>query len=172
MSKYTRRDFLKLAAMVPPALAFSKLLSFDSLLNLKQKSSLPNVIILIFDAMSAYHLSLHGYQRKTTPNLDRFAKRANVYNAHYSTANFTVPGVASILTGLYPWTHRALQLSGLVARDLVNRNLFEIMSNDYYRFGFSQNVYATNIMNQFQSQIDELYHLACSANSLYCPVNF
>jgi len=156
MQKYSRRDFLKLAAMVPAALAYSRLVPSDLYLNLGENSGSPNVIFLVFDAMSAYHLSLYGYHRKTTPNLERFAARANVYNAHYSTANFTVPGVASMLTGLYPWTHRALQLSGLIARGLTDHNLFKWIGADYHRLGFSQNVYATNLMEQFRSDMDEL----------------
>jgi len=156
MQNYSRRDFLKLASMLPAAWALSRLVHSESYLNPGQNSGSPNVIFLVFDAMSAYHLSLYGYHRKTTPNLERFAERANVYNAHYSTANFTVPGVASMLTGLCPWTHRALQLSGLIARGLTDDNLFELMGADYHRFGFSQNVYATNLMNQFRSEIDDL----------------
>lgn len=172
MLKYTRRDFLKFAAMTPVALTFSRLFSSKLDLNPNQSSTSPNVIFLVFDAMSAYHLSLYGYHRKTTPNLERFAKRANVYNAHYSPANFTVPGVASILTGLYPWSHRALQLSGLITRDLTDHNLFELMGTRYHRFGFSQNVYATNLMNQFRSGIDELLPSSSFSDISFLPSEF
>jgi len=155
MSKYSRRDLLKLMTAVPAAYALSRLLPKSISRKTIEEPGKPNVILLIFDTMSAYHLSLHGYHRQTTPNLERFAKRANVYNAHYSTANFTVPGTSSILTGLDPWAHRAINLSGLVARDLITRNIFELIGQAYHRLAFSQNVMATNLLNQFRAGIDE-----------------
>ena len=156
MNKFGRRDFLKFAAAVPVSLALSKLVSYEASAKDSIKSNAPNIIFLVFDAMSAYHLSVYGYHRKTTPNFERFAKRANVYHTHYSTANFTVPGTASMLNGMYPWTHRGLHLSGLVKRDLVERNIFGLLGNKYHRFAFSQNVWATNLLLQFKSDIDEL----------------
>jgi len=156
MSNYNRRDFLKLLAAVPAAYTLSRLLPESVFRYSAGNPGAPNVIVLVFDTLSACHLSAYGYQRKTTPNLERFARRANVYHAHYSAANFTTPGVASILTGLYPWTHRALHLSGLVARELADRNIFESLGQDYHRFAFSQNVMATNLLDQFRAGIDEL----------------
>jgi len=157
MTKLTRRDFLKLMVTLPVGYTLSRFL--PNALHKKAgraNNDKPNVILLIFDAMSAYDLSLYGYHRKTTPNLERFAKRANVYRAHYSTANFTVPGTSSILTGLYPWTHRALHISGLVARNRIMQNIFGALAQGYHRFAFSQNIMATNLLRQFQADIDEL----------------
>jgi arylsulfatase A-like enzyme len=156
MSKFSRRDFLKLAALAPAAMTFSKFANPKASIRLHQNLGAPNVIFIVFDTMSAYHLSVYGYRRSTTPNLERFAKRANVYNAHYSAANFTIPGTSSMLTGMYPWTHRAMHLSGQIARNLTDRNIFELIGNGYHRFAFSQNVWATNLLSQFRSQIDEI----------------
>jgi len=156
MSKYSRRDFLKLLTTLPAAYSLLKWLPGGVRQNTFSVAEKPNVILLVFDTMSAYHLSLYGYHRQTTPNLERFSQRANTYHAHYSAANFTVPGTSSILTGLHPWTHRAMHLSGLVARNLVDRNLFSLIGEEYQRFAFSQNVMATNLLNQFRTEIDEL----------------
>lgn len=155
MSKYSRRNLLKMIAALPAAYAFSKVFPKGTFHKVGTESGKPNVILLLFDTMSAYDLSMYGYPRKTSPNLERFAKQANVYHAHYSTANFTVPGTSSILTGLHPWTHRAINLSGLVARDLISHNIFESFGKTYHRLAFSQNVMATNLLNQFRDGIDE-----------------
>ncbi len=152
----SRRDFLKLVAASAAGISLSGLLREEFSGNWIGETGRPNVIFLVFDTMSASHLSLYGYPRATTPNLERFAQRANTYHAHYSTANFTTPGTSSLLTGLYPWTHRALQFSGLVARDQTGRNIFASMGPDYHRFAFSQNVMATNLLNQFRDGIDRL----------------
>lgn len=155
MPRYSRRDFLKIIAATPAAYTLSRLLPESVLHQAASASAKPNVIVLLFDAMSAANLSLYGYHRKTAPNFERFAQRANVYHAHYSTANFTVPGTSSLLTGLQPWTHRAINLSGLVARDLEKRNIFESLGPSYHRLGFGQNVMAANLLNQFRAGIDE-----------------
>lgn len=156
MSNYHRRDFLKLLATLPAVYALRKWLPDGAQQRTRSASEKPNVIVLLFDALSAYHVSLYGYPRRTTPNLERFAQRANTYHAHYSAANFTVPGVSSLLTGLYPWTHRAMNLSSLITRDFAGRNIFELSGEEYQRFAFSQNVMATNLLHQFRTAIDEL----------------
>ncbi|MGA7192715.1 MAG: twin-arginine translocation signal domain-containing protein, partial [Anaerolineales bacterium] len=66
MTRLSRRDFLKLAAMAPAALAFSQTI-VPSPLGVNS----PNIIVMVFDAMSADNLSLYGYPRKTTPNFER-----------------------------------------------------------------------------------------------------
>src|SRR4030095_4558045 len=112
MWNYHRRDFLKLLATLPAAYALRNWLPAEAPQGVRSVGGKPNVIILLFDALSAYNVSLYGYPRRTTPNLERLPEGPNPYHAHYSTANFTVPGVSSLLTGLYPWTHRAVNLSG------------------------------------------------------------
>src|SRR5690348_16838419 len=109
-----RRDFLKVAALFPPALLLSKIFaSANKPATAGPDAALPNVIIILFDAMTARNLSLYGYHRKTTSNFDKFAERATVYHSHDSAGNFTIPGTSSLLTGTYPWTHRAFNDGGL-----------------------------------------------------------
>jgi arylsulfatase A-like enzyme len=73
-------------------------------------ASRPNIVLLSMDALSAPHMSLYGYTRPTTPQLDRFARGAMTFDRAYANGNYTTPGIATILTGTLPWTHRALQL--------------------------------------------------------------
>ncbi len=157
MPAFSRRDFLKLSALVPAGLAFFPLVS--RLVNQRSfrqgKSGVPeNIFIILFDAMSARNLSVYGYPRATTPNFTRFAERATVYHSHYSAGNFTTPGTTSLLTGLYPWTHRAINEAGLVTRKLAGDNIFRAMGNQYKRVAFAQNIWANFIVNQFNSDID------------------
>ncbi len=83
--------------MAPAALAFSQTIAPSPL-----GTNSPNIIVLVFDAMSADNLSLYGYRRETSPNFERLAQRSNVYHSHYSAGSFTTSGTASLLTGLYP----------------------------------------------------------------------
>jgi arylsulfatase A-like enzyme len=153
MGKLNRRDFLKLAALISVGATLP-----NSLLNLgkiKTSGTLPNVIVIVFDAMSARNLSVYGYPRKTTPNFERFAKRAFVYHSHYSAGNYTIPSTASLLTGMYPWTHRAINYAGRVASSLTKRNIFNLLGEEYNRYGFGQNAWADIFLNQFNADIDQ-----------------
>ena len=153
MSRLSRRDFLKLAGIGAGATvtANSALGAFPLA---GSQAVLPNVLIIVFDAMSGRNLSLYGYHRKTTPSFQRFADRAVVYHAHSSAGNFTSPGTASLLTGMLPWTHRAINISGRIARELQDRNIFHCFGGDYHRFAYSQNLGAVHLFSQFQRDID------------------
>jgi hypothetical protein len=150
MTNFSRRDFLKLTALVSAGTALTALRSRG--LSLQEKK--PNFIILLADTMSASNLSLYGYGRRTTPNLERMAERAFVYYSHYSGGNYTTPGTASTLAGAYPWTHRAVNLGGLVLRQRVDQNIFHLLGAEYQRVGFSQNIWADLFLRQFGADID------------------
>jgi membrane-anchored protein YejM (alkaline phosphatase superfamily) len=115
----------------------------------------PNVLLLLFDTFSAPHASLYGYLRETTPNLSRFAERATVFHQHYSAGNFTTPGTASLLTGTYPWTHRAFNIKGTIGENFVKQNLFSAFDKDsYYRTAYTHSSLAIIFLNQFADDID------------------
>jgi arylsulfatase A-like enzyme len=115
----------------------------------------PNIVLIVFDAMSAKNLSVYGYPRRTTPNLERLAGRANVYHQHYATGNFTIPGTASLLTGLYPWTHRAINMAGLIARERAHQNVYRVLGSQFHRLAFSQNLWPNYFLGQFGRDVDE-----------------
>ncbi len=152
----TRRDFLKFGSLLPGVLAASRLIPRATLQGPPSGASLPNIIIFVFDAMSAKHLSLYGYPRKTSPSLERFARRATVYHQHYSAGNFTTPGTASLLTGLYPWSHHAVNSAGLIAPSRVEENLFKQLGKRYRRLAYSQNLWANYLFGQFETDIENV----------------
>ena len=70
----------------------------------------PNVLLILVDTMRADSLGPYGYtKRKTTPNLDEFAKGALVWDNVVSQDAWTVPSVASLFTGVDPQAHRTLR---------------------------------------------------------------
>ncbi len=88
MTQFSRRDFLKIAGA-----AFAGLLTSGRTLPTRAADGKqPNIIIILWDAFSAKHLSLYGYPRLTTPNLDAFAQSSTVFHNHYSGGNFTTTG--------------------------------------------------------------------------------
>lgn len=145
----TRREFLKLISLVPPAI-YSRLLSNT----IQGANPGPNVILLVFDAWSQRHISLYGYPRLTMPNLEKFAESATVYHNHYSAGTFTVPGTSSLLTGMYPWSHRALQLGAGIAAQHVSHTLFSMLSSSHSTLAFAQNELADQILYQLEPDLD------------------
>ena len=152
-SSISRRDFLKFSSVLP--LLSGEWSSLEKGANFSSDPASPNFLIVLFDALSAENVSLHGYGRPTTPNLERIASRSIVYHHHYSTANFTTPGTASLLTGTYPWQHRAFHFYGTIEKSIAEKNLFRAFSNSgYTRLAYSHNLLVTYLLYQFYQDID------------------
>ncbi|MGE5125497.1 MAG: sulfatase [Betaproteobacteria bacterium] len=73
-------------------------------------ASAPLAIVYLVDTLRADHTGVYGYPRRTTPELDAFAKDAVVFERAIAHASWTKPSVASILTSRLPARHRAVQL--------------------------------------------------------------
>src|SRR5215510_8173232 len=65
----------------------------------------PNILMIVSVSLRADRLSCYGYHRDTTPNLDRVAAEGTLFERMYSTAAWTPPAYASLVTGLYPSCH-------------------------------------------------------------------
>ena len=132
----------------------------------------PNIVILSIDALSAQHMSLYGYPRPTTPQLAAFASGAVTFNRAYSNGNFTTPGIASILTGTLPWTHRALQLAVWPRASTRSNSLPAVLSRAGYTMGYvSTNAYAGASEQGFRqyftfASTDRLGHVTLCADGL------
>jgi choline-sulfatase len=151
-STYTRRDFLKLASLLSLGAAAP---SFMRGLHATRQAQAgkKNVLVLVFDAFSAYHFSLHGYGRESTPNIARLAERAIVYHNHFSGGSFSTPGTASLLTGAHPWRHRALRYYSTVSEDFAEKTIFNTF-DDYYRIAYSHNPLVTTLLDQFAPNLE------------------
>lgn len=62
----------------------------------------------MLDTLRADHLSGYGYERPTSPVLDAFAKENLKADFALTAAPWTPASVASMLTGLYPTSHRMM----------------------------------------------------------------
>ncbi len=151
----SRREFLKLSALLPLALGGVQRLPARQ----TAPPGTPNILILLFDTWSAENLSLYGYGRDTTPNLRRLAERAIVYHRHFSAGNYTVPSTASLLTGAYPWRHRALRLYDRIHPHWARQNLFAAFPQ-MNRLAYAQNPVANQLIKQIKPDLDEYLPLA------------
>lgn len=153
----SRRDFLKISgALSMGAIGSPYLKLFPQ--EVAGASGKKNILIIVFDAFSARHISTYGYKRETTPNISRLAERAIVYHNHHSGGNFTTPGTASLLTGLLPWRHRAFALYIPVLDSLADKSIFHSFQ-DYHRIAYSHNPAVVTLLNQFSSGLNQIIPL-------------
>ena len=101
-------------------------------------SKLPYIILMVLDTVGAKHLSLYGYKRPTTPNLERIAKECTVYTRCFSPACWTVPSHASMFTGLHPSQHGAFE-SRFLLRDNLPHLVPALKDFGYDTIGISTN---------------------------------
>jgi arylsulfatase A-like enzyme len=125
--------------------------SFDRLV-LKERRTLatlpaaapgaPNVLLIVLDTVRADRLSLYGYGRGTTSNLDRLAARGVVFSEARSPAPWTLPSHATLFTARWP---HELGLEDGRTLDSTWPTLAEHLANrGYATSGFVGNTYFCN----------------------------
>ncbi len=103
----------------------------------------PNLILISIDCLRPDHMGAYGYQRDTTPNIDRFAEDGVVFETAVATSSWTLPTHMSMLTGLVPSFHRATKWEKL---DTSVPYLPELLSSNGYRTsGVASWVYVSQI---------------------------
>jgi len=73
-----------------------------------ERKRLPDIILFTADGIDADHVSLYGYDRETTPNLDRLSEMSIVYKRAFSSSGNSRGSDTSILTGKSPLATRVL----------------------------------------------------------------
>lgn len=64
------------------------------------RSDRPNVILYIIDGGAAEAMSVYGYNRSTTPNIERIAAEGAVFDYAYSNSSWSKPSTTSFMTSL------------------------------------------------------------------------
>jgi arylsulfatase A-like enzyme len=105
-----------------------------------------NLLIIVMDTVRADHLSTYGYDRITSPNLDRLAEDSVVYAKTIAPSDFTLSSHGSLFTGMYASWHAAYcnppDASEGQPLDRKIPTLAEILaSKGYFNLGVSANVY-------------------------------
>jgi arylsulfatase A-like enzyme len=99
--------------------------------------SKPHIILISIDTLRYDHLGCYGYGRNTSPYIDKFAHKATLYKNAYSTAVWTPPAHASMLTGLYPSSHGVMGDKKLGASVPTIAQILQ--QNGYHTCGFVNN---------------------------------
>jgi len=97
----------------------------------KERYENTNVILVSLQCLRPDHLGVYGYQRDTSPNIDRLAKSSVLFDDTTAQANLTPVAMMSVLTSQYP------RVNGMIAFDAAkdavkSRTLPEILH--YYGY--------------------------------------
>jgi arylsulfatase A-like enzyme len=69
----------------------------------EHQSTRPNLLLLSIDTLRADHLGCYGYDRNTSPTLDRLAARSVLYSNAWAPAPSTLPSHVAMLSGQHPY---------------------------------------------------------------------
>lgn len=92
----------------------------------------PNVLLAVWDTVRAPNLSVYGYERATTPTLERLVERGVLFERATSPAPWTLTSHASMFTGALP---REMTADWWRALDQDLPTLAELFSQHGYRTG-------------------------------------
>lgn len=97
----------------------------------------PNVVVLLVDTLRADRMSLYGYDRATTPQLDARARAAVVFESARSQASCTFPSVNSLLTSRYPFHFYGRRVGDWAIPPTIPTLAQILSSNGYATFAVS-----------------------------------
>lgn len=114
----------------------------------------PNVILIVMDTQRSDRMSLYGYERDTTPHLAALGRRGAVFDNAYSTASWTWPSTASILTGMQPQEHGVLNSASCYLAETIT-TLPELLQ----RQGFTTAAWSANPLIVPDKNFDQGFEL-------------
>jgi arylsulfatase A-like enzyme len=87
--------------------------------SLTRDSEKPNIIIIASDSLRPDHLSCNGYERKTSPNIDRLAAQSQNFTKCFTPIGSTLESMIGLFSSQYPHSHGARQM--FPSKEVVNR---------------------------------------------------
>ncbi|NHN48720.1 sulfatase [Halostella sp. JP-L12] len=105
----------------------------------------PNVLWITLDSVRADHTTVGGYDRDTTPNLQRIAdsEGGEYFSNCFAAGNATALSAASILTGTYP-SHHGLKISNEAIPEVLETVPERFRDAGYATAGLSRNSYVSS----------------------------
>jgi len=78
-----------------------------------------NVILIIWDAVRADHISCYGYPKKTTPHLDALASQGILFERAFAPSSHTLESIPSLLSSTLPTSHQVNDVTACLPSELV-----------------------------------------------------
>ena len=114
-----------------------------------RSTSMPNIIFYIIDSAGADYMSAYGYNRRTTPNIERLAAEGVLFEHAYSNASWTRPSTLTFLAGLQHSAMGGLQNNRNVPPDQV-----PMIHEHLHRAGYQTALLTSNPNSGTMSNLD------------------
>ena len=69
------------------------------------------MLLIVLDGASAGRMSAYGYEKPTTPGIEKLAAQSVVFHNAVSQAVYTIASIGSVLTGQYPERHQSVSFA-------------------------------------------------------------
>ncbi|MEE8169949.1 MAG: sulfatase-like hydrolase/transferase [Phycisphaerae bacterium] len=99
----------------------------------------PRAIVYLIDTLAAPHLSLYGYPRRTSPNLEALAGEGVWFANAFSNASRTVESIPNLMLSLHTYSH------GVQHEFHRARQGFETLAEVFSFYGFATGSFITNV---------------------------
>ncbi len=107
------------------------------------------VLLIMADTLRSDHLNAYGYERETAPHLARMAGNGALFLDNISQASWTKVSTPSILTSLYPQSHRVKSIPDRLPAAAVT--LAEVYRDaGYVTASFCSNAFTGRLTNLHQ----------------------
>lgn len=124
----------------------------------------PNVLLYVIDAGGAEYMSAYGYNRRTTPNLERLAAEGALFERAYSNSSWSKPSTTSFMTGLQHTVLGGYQLANDPLPDKA-ATMAELLHGAGYQTGvFTSNTWC-GTMSSLDRGVDSLIESISGPNS-------
>lgn len=107
----------------------------------------PNLLLVVMDTLRRDRLSTYGYDKATDPSLKSLAERGAVFEWAYSTASWTWPSTASVLTGMDPAAHGVVDKLACFLPYTLTTLAEELQQRGYRTAGWSGNPLVSDSRN-------------------------
>ena len=108
-----------------------------------------NIVLVTIDALRPDHLSCYGYKRRTSPAIDKIAKKGFIFKNAVAPSTWTAPSMVSLFTSTYPINH------GVIGGKVKNGKVYDqqvfsdelvtltevLQKNGYTTFGVASNLH-------------------------------
>ena len=99
------------------------------------------VVLISIDTLRSDRLPAYGYTKVKTPNIDRFAADAWLFEKAWAPTPMTLPSHTSMLTGMLPPEHGVRNNSGFVFRGEAHPSLPKLLKGQGYATGAAVSTY-------------------------------
>jgi arylsulfatase A-like enzyme len=106
----------------------------------------PSLLFITIDTLRADHVGAYGYQRYTSPYMDRFSQDAMLFQTPVAQKTMTAPSFATMMTGLYPRTHGLSRNHGVLS-DESNTLAERLKEAGYRTAAFVSNPACSDVFN-------------------------